>query len=249
MRKLFFFLAVAITAFSVNCANYLSMGDSVRVKPAVLDGYSHQTVTMSVDAYCDQWAISMTYPEGLTPKLVAGVVPLCGMTIGYVDAEGVFRTYDAILSCSAGYATIEGRSCVPVLYGYYDYYGNGTYLPYGCPKWEPGTYPMFEINLYVDPSYREGYITMDETLDCTGDTRGPILQNVHVYKKTYVWVGYIPGDVTGNERLDISDVTELIDRVLGKKTLDEFSEKAADANRDGVVDIDDVTFITTRILG
>jgi hypothetical protein len=249
MKRLLFLAALAAVVLTNSAANYLSMGDSVRIKPAMLDGYTHQSISMEIDAYCDQWSIAMTYPEGLSPKLVSGVVPLSGMNIGYIDCEGVFRTFDAVLSCSAGYATIEGRSCLPALWGYYDAYGNGTYLPYGSPKWEPGMHQMIEVNMYVNPSFRAGYITMDEILDCTGDTRGPILQNVHAYKKTYLWVGYLPGDLTGNEKLDISDVTELIDRVLGKTRLDEFSEKAADANRDGVVDIDDVTYITKKILG
>lgn len=250
MKKLILFAAFALLAsINISAANYITISDSVRIKPSVLDGYTHQRITMVTDAYCDIWKVNMGYPEGLSPKLVAGAVPLAGMTVGYLNFEGVYCTYEATLSMTAGYTSIESRTCMPALWGYYDYNEDGVYEPYGSVKWEPGITELFELNLYVDPSYREGYITMESTLSSSPDTRGPILNNVQAFKKCYMWVGYLPGDVTGNERLDISDVTELIDRVLGKTKLDEFSEAAADANRDGVVDIDDVTFITKKILG
>ena len=144
---------------------------------------------------------------------------------------------------------METKQDIPDQQQSLDYNDDGRLESYGTPKWEPGVHEMFEVNLYVNPAFRGGYVTMDATFNSCGDTRGPILNNVHAYRKCWLWVGYLPGDVTGNEKLDISDVTELIDRVLGKTRLDEFSEKAADANRDGVVDIDDVTYITHKILG
>jgi hypothetical protein len=250
MKKLIIFAAIALLAtVSINSANYITFGDSVRIKPACLDGYYHQPLAMTIDAYCDLWSLDLTYPDGLSVKLVNGVVPLAGMTVGYLDNDGSYQTLDAVWSVSAAYATLEARTRVPALWGYYDYRGDGVYMPYGVPKWEPGEYQVVEFNFYVDPDFRGGYVTMDELFDCGGDTRGPVLSNVSVFRKSYFWVGYMAGDVTGNERLDISDVTELIDRVLGKTKLDEFSEAAADANRDGVVDIDDVTIITKKILG
>ena len=60
----------------------------------------------------------------------------------------------------------------------------------------------------------------------------------------------IKGDVSGNERADIGDITLLIDYTLGKDVpLDEFQTEAADVNNDGIVDIDDVTMLIDMVLG
>lgn len=250
MKKFFFFAALSLlVSRNISAANFITIADSVRIKPSVLDGYTHQRITMVTDAYCDQWQVSIGYPDGLTPKLVSGIVPLAGMVVGYTDYDGSYQSIEATLSMTAGYTSVESRTCLPGLSGWYDYNDDGRLESYGTPKWEPGAHELFEMNLYVNPDFRGGYVTMDATFNSCGDTRGPILNNVHAFRKCWLWVGYMAGDVTGNEKLDISDVTELIDRVLGKTKLDEFSEKAADANCDGVVDIDDVTYITKKILG
>lgn len=246
MKKLILFAAFALLV-SINCvaANFLTFGDSCRFKPSCLDGYVRLTATMTIDGYTDNWQVSMDYPQGLTPKLVAGAVALDGMTIPYMDEEGVWQTYSAVLSMTAGYQSIGSQ--INFIYGFYDV--SGKLRPYGTVKWEPGTHDMFSLNMYVDPSFRAGYITMETTFNSSYDTRGAVLVNVSAYKTSFVWVGYKRGDVGGDERLDVADVTLLIDRILGKITFDEFQEKAADLNGDGSVDIDDVTILTSRILG
>lgn len=250
MKKLQVLAAIAaIVSINISAANYLTFGDSVRIKPACLDGYYHQPLTMTIDAYVDLWSVDFTYPEGLTVKLVSGVVPLAGMQVGYQDFDGTYKSFEAVWSVSAEYKTLEARTRVPAMWGFYDPFENGDLKPYGVPKWEPGTYQMFEFNFYVSPSFRSGYVMMTELLDCGGDTRGPVLSNVNAYKKSFFWVGYKRGDVGGDERIDIADVTMLIDRILGKITFDEFQEAAADINGDGCVDIDDVTILTSSILG
>ena len=124
------------------------------------------------------------------------------------------------------------------------------YEYYGSIKWEPGYHRMFYLNMYIDPKFRRGYIRIDGHLASGFDRRGPVLSDYNFMRKTYLWVGYERGDVSGNGKIDIGDVTLLIDYVLGKDAnLDEFQLAAADINGDGSVDIDDVTAVINRVVG
>lgn len=55
----------------------------------------------------------------------------------------------------------------------------------------------------------------------------------------------IPGDVNGDGLVNISDVTNLIDKLLNDPVID---NPAADMNGDGVVNITDVTILIDRLL-
>ena len=59
------------------------------------------------------------------------------------------------------------------------------------------------------------------------------------------------GDVNKDGRVDISDVTALIDIVLGKDSTQpyQYDHDAADVNDDGKTDISDVTALIDIILG
>jgi len=61
----------------------------------------------------------------------------------------------------------------------------------------------------------------------------------------------IAGDVNKDGRVDISDVTALIDIVLGKDSTQpyQYDHDAADVNDDGKTDISDVTSLIDIILG
>lgn len=235
-------LAVSMNCIATNC---LSMGDTIRIRPVKLDGYDKRVVTLYNNGYCDSWTMSVTYPEGLTVKLVAGVTPLDGMTVPYVDRYGNDQLYECPLNVSAAYATIGSTITER---GYWDYRGDGEYETYGTVKWAPGAHAMFEYNFYVAPEFRSGYIIFDGRLTSGYDMRGAILQDVRFYNRTWVYVGYLPGDVTGNERLSIDDVTALIDYLLTGDGLDEFAVEAADANEDGATTILDVTTIINKLL-
>jgi hypothetical protein len=58
----------------------------------------------------------------------------------------------------------------------------------------------------------------------------------------------MPGDVTGNERINIDDVSALISYLVTDEGLDEWGIVAADANRDGKTTIADVTWIINQLL-
>jgi hypothetical protein len=231
----------------MNCvaANYITLGDEVRINPRYLDGYYRVTAVMQVEGMLDDWSINVTYPQGIMVKLVSGIEPMEGMTIGYVDRFGQEQVYDAPLQVSANYSTISSHISVM---GYWDYDGDGWFDQYGTAKWMPGEYDMFSLNLYVSPEFRSGDIIFDGTLTSGADQRGAVLQGVRFYRTTHVWVGYMLGDVTGNEKITIDDVSELMGYLLTDGGLDEFQLAAADMNQDGVITIDDATAIINYLL-
>lgn len=57
-----------------------------------------------------------------------------------------------------------------------------------------------------------------------------------------------PGDVNGDDTIDIDDVTALIQHVLGGGDSESFNLDAANVNGDGGIDIDDVTTLIAMIL-
>lgn len=246
MKKMFFAaLMLLVATASINSANVITMGDSIRIKPAKLDGYTQHAVTMYNDGYCDSWMMSVSYPDGLMVKLVSGITPLDGMTIPYINRYGEQQVYEAPLNVSAAYATIGSTITER---GYWDIDEDGWFDSYGTVKWTPGAHALFTFNFYVDPAFRAGYVIFDGRISSGSDQRGPILQDVRFYKRCWVWVGYMPGDVSGNERLTIDDVTMLINYLLSRDGLDEFELAAADVNRDGQVTIRDVSTLINRIL-
>lgn len=245
MKNLIFAAILMMATVSMNSANYITLGDSVRINPRYLDGYYKVTATMSVDGMLDDWSMNVTYPQGLNVKLVSGIVPLEGMTVGYTDRTGAEQTFDAPLQVSANYATISSHISVQ---GYWDYDNDGWFDPYGTAKWMPGEYQMFDLNLYVNPAYRSGDIIFDGTLTSGADQRGAVLQGVRFYRTTHVWVGYMRGDVDGNERIGMGDLSELINILLGHEPYDEFALPAADFDGNGSVDMDDLSKLTNYLL-
>ena len=245
MKNLSIIAAMLLVSINIVAANYITLGDSVRINPRYLDGYYRVTATMTVDGMLDDWSMNVTYPEGLTVKLVSGIMPLEGMTVGYTDRTGAEQTYEAPLQVSANYATISSHISVM---GYWDYDGDGWFDTYGTVKWMPGTYEMFDLNLYVNPAFRSGDIIFDGTLTSGADQRGAVLQGVRFYRTTHVWVGYMRGDLCGNEKIDMGDLTELINLLLGGEPADEFQMPAADFDGNGTVDMDDLTKLTNYLL-
>ncbi len=59
-------------------------------------------------------------------------------------------------------------------------------------------------------------------------------------------VPMVPGDVNGDENVNVSDVTTLVNMILGVVAKD---EQVADINGDGKVNVSDVTALINIILG
>lgn len=247
MKKLLILAAAMLLSVSTNGMNTIGIGaDTIRINPNRLTGYWQVPVVMDIDGYADTWQVSITYPGGVLPKLVAGITAMDGMTITYTSQTGALMMYEAPLQVSTYYQTIS--SSVAGTYGYWDYNFDGIYETYGNIKWEPGRHELWEFNLSIPEDFRAGYIVFDGTISSGYDARGAILSNVKTYRRTWLWVGYIPGDVSGNDRLGIDDVTMLIDYLLGDDTLDEFQAAACDVNGDGAATIRDTTALIDMLL-
>ena len=245
MKKLMI-IAALIAAMSVQAASMFTIEDNYRINPNKLGGYETIDFLAHLDGYADGWSLDMTYPDGILPKLVAGIAPLEGLCVDYVDRNGNELEQTPDLHVSAGYA---GISAYLTGDGYWDYNNDGILECYGSVKWEPAWYRMFEMTFYVDPNFRRGNIVIDGHFTSSTDRRGPVLSDVWFYRVCPLWVGYIPGDVSGNGKHDIADVTMLIDYLVGNDAdLDEFQFAAGDADGNGTTDIADVTCIIDKVL-
>jgi len=240
MKKNIIIAALLLVFVSINASasSYFTAGDSIRINPNKLDGYQQLTFTAHLEGYCDAWSLVMTYPSGVTPKLVAGITSLDGMTVSALDRDGFAVPQAAYLQVSAEYRTIASQ-----LYGegYWDWDGDGWLESYGSIKWEPGTHEMFSMNFYIDPSFRKGELNIAGHITSGNDRRGPVLSDYYFIQRCWVWVGYERGDVSGDGRINIADVVLLVDYLLDAESLDEFQIAAADADANGHTGIADVT--------
>ena len=57
----------------------------------------------------------------------------------------------------------------------------------------------------------------------------------------------LPGDVNGDQLVDVADVVSIVNKILGEPDTG-FSESAADINHDGKIDVDDVVAVINMIL-
>ena len=243
--KNLFIAAMLLVSLLANSANYITLGDTVRIPPRYSDGYYKLSASMTIDGMCDSWNMTCTYPEGVNVKLVNGITALDGMSVGYVDRFGAFQVYEAPLQVSAAYGTISSEIIIP---GYWDYDSDGYFESYGTVKWMPGSYDLFSLNFYINPEFRNGHIIFDGTLTSGSDQRGAVLQGVRFHRDCYIWVGYLPGDMNGDDRLTIGDVSLMIDYNLRPQYYDVWQAQAADFNQDGHADINDVARLINWLL-
>ena len=71
-----------------------------------------------------------------------------------------------------------------------------------------------------------------------------------IWKKGYFCLGkkwLLPGDVNGDEKVDITDVVKTVNYILGN-VVGQFDEAAADLNGEGVIDVSDLVGIVNIIL-
>ena len=139
--------------------------------------------------------------------------------------------------------------------GYWDPSGDGNYESYGSIKWEAGDYDqMLYLRLRDNEPYQEGeqdeiYI-VTRPLSSSDPRGGTVIENGD-NDQEFTWTsavfalpGTSPGDVNGDGRLSISDVTGLIDLLLSGN----MPPAAADVNGDGKVSIADVTALINYLL-
>jgi hypothetical protein len=175
------------------------------------------------------------------------------LTVTYTYYTGEQLTYTPYLS-------IGEAGCSACAYltptGYYDYNDDGVFEPYGSVKWEPGDYTMFEVYFWIDEDFRSGDVILDGNFGAGYDRRGGTVgECLQFFNRIHVWVGYKKGDVDGNNFVNISDLTMLINLLLNQENyndipegFDEFMVAAADVNEDGHVSITDVTRLIANLL-
>lgn len=243
------FLSIAamtlLVSISMCAGNFITIGDDVRIHPKYIGGYFQTTAVMQIEGMADSWTINTEFPKGITVKLVAGISPLDGMNINYIDRFGQENVCVAPLQASSEYRTISSE--VSTL-GYWDYDQDGYWDCYGTVKWQSGNHELFDMLLAIAPDFRDGYLGWSGVITSGADQRGAVLQGVRFSRPCHLWVGYMLGDVTGNDSHNVDDVTALISYVLKGDGLDEFGVAAADVNQDGNVTIADVTMLISMVL-
>ena len=244
MKRLINMIMLALLSLTAGATgeSYFTMGeaDTVRIPRSQLGS----VITVPVDAMfggrVQQWNIEPTYPTGITPVDAFGGP---GMTIHYLNSVGEDCTFDALLACNDDFSMLSAAITVP---GYC--LRGGTYVYYGIAKWPGGYYEgLFSMKFFVDPSFNSGLLQLRAILsgdDPLGDCVGlGVLSTRRIY---FMVVDDEPviGDVNGDGKVNINDVTELINILLtGAEAL-----AAADVDGDGKVSITDVIALIDRLL-
>lgn len=251
MKKFFFIAVAAMAIISANAESSFTFGNGneYRVSPAKLGSILDVPMSCHIDYRADYFYIEYSYPQGFMPHDLYDtrcMDALEDLTVDYTYYTGETRSYTPYLSIGEGGCSASAY-LTPT--GYYDYNEDGVFEPYGSVKWEPGDYTMFMVHFWVDDTFRKGDVILDGNFGAGYDRRGGTVgECLQFFKRVHVWVGYMLGDCDGNERVNISDVTTLINYLLTHDGLDEFELVAADFNQDGQISIADVTALTNYLL-
>lgn len=179
------------------------------------------------------WDLQIDLPYGLS---IVSVTPGSDMTIHYTDYRGNERTGQAVYTTSQDKTHIVARTDFSAGYEYDE--ENESYEPYGSIKWESGSYnEMLLLTLRPNEDYEGGEIIITAKATCGFDKR---------YNSIYFWPDttihyhegeYYPGDINGDGTITVSDLTYLMDIIVGNV---EYSHQSADVHQDGVINIMDL---------
>ena len=256
----FILLSASLSASAINMIGLRTDGfypvkDTLMIHPSLLGKTCTIHTTSHFEGYLEHWYIMIYTPQGM---YITSPVRGSDMTLPYMNSNGVWSYYDAILTSHnentiVGDQLLSSFSSTSTEHGYRDPNNNGNYQDYGPIKWVPGDYgDMFTFTLDIPADLTSCNVKIDFLLSSTYDNRGVgVVSNFHHVKNLCLHVGYQPGDSDGDNVLNISDVTALIDYILGKNTSsdDIYQADSWDVNRDGAVNISDVTDLIDLILG
>ena len=247
MKKILLFVVMALAMLlPARADNYFTTGvnDTVRVNPIFLSNGYNLCVRSYFEARLDNISLTLTYPTGIT---VMSLIDGSDMNIPFVNCWGHDTIYNAHFTTNSDFSSI---SCVITEPGYMYVSGIG-WVSYGSVKWEAGVHDnMFNLMLVFNSTFRSGNITINGVLSSTHDWRGvSLVGGALVSRQVHIYVGYLRGDVTGDEHVNISDITLLTSCVQNDLELDEFQTAAADMNNDGVLNITDITLLTSYVNG
>lgn len=200
-------------------------------------------VQVYLDGRIDHWSLDISYPTDLD---FSAAFASDGMSVPFVNRNGQDSVYNAPLSVLPGGTTIS--STITKL-GYWDYDNDGTFDAYGTIKWEDSYYDsMFILRLEVRSNFRSGVLSFDGFLSSTIDWRpANYIYQGQFTRNIYFYVGLLRGDVTGDDVINIADVSMLTDYLLNQVEFDEFQLDAADVDGNGVVGISDLSELTDML--
>ena len=258
MKKIFTYLFLLFAAFSASASNYFTLdgvvNDTLRINPTHLDAYLITHVIANTDGYFDNWTLTVTYPNALE---IVTVDSRDDMDVPYKTSDGTDSICKAFLAVSSLNTEIQNTgyqytilSSTITTFGYWDRYNNGNYETYGTVKWATGHYDqMARIDFRVNEDCTGDSIIMSVHITSTDDWRGVPTVNASVTRIIHLVVGYLFGDVNGDEVVNVADVTALMNYVLaGEDWFDQYQFAAADINGDGVITIADVTALIHMVL-
>ena len=231
--------------------NYLTVGENgtFRINPCYLGSAYSIPVRAHFDGLVDQWDLTVR----ISPELeIISMTKGSGMSITYCDINGdTTATFSAPFN--VGFVNDTTRTVASNItdYGYWDYNHDGILEPYGTIKWEAGDYDcMFKIHVLIDQDFTGGHIVIYGYIDTSDDTRGGTIQPAPqaFYDYVYVVLGYKKGDVSGDEHINMTDVTMLVNYVMSETGFDDYQLEAADVNGDGYINLTDITLLTNMVM-
>ena len=252
MKKFLFSLLALMVILPATADRYLTIGDNdvIRIKPSSRDGVQNVMVQAHFDGRLNHWDMGLVLPQG--------------MRLLYASPRNdmLYIPYDSVYGnpcyCSAQFFCVENTmnilrdslSATITVPGYWDPNHDNIYETYGLVKWEAGDYnQMCELFFYVNANFPDtASIKVYEHLMSTMDLRGFTIPETAFEKTIHVYVGYMVGDVDGNEVINVADITALTDYILTGVGLDEYQLAAADVDGNGIVDISDISALTDMVI-
>lgn len=237
-NRLISVLALLLAASASQADNYFTIGENDTLSIAA----GCDTVTVPVRSHFDgrvqAWNLTLTWPEGLEGIKVSEGPGM--MSIPYRDSQGEEHNCNAVITASPGLTTI---SSIITQTAYWPSPYGGSSLIEGKAMWEPGDYgEMFYLTFKVGKGFTSDKLAIDGMV--TGYMQFGGVGSALFYRPVTVVITRVPGDVNGDGRVTIGDVTALINLLLSGNT----SEPAADCNQDGKVAIGDVTALINYLL-
>lgn len=252
MKKQLIFLMALLAILPAKSDCYLTFGvnDTLIVAPSRDDSTQRVMVRAHFDGRLNSFQLTLGLPQGV--HLVGYSRSDDMLSIPYTNVNGDSLYCSAPLWVNNEDSTVTLYSSISELGYAHLGFGDPDHLDcYGRVKWEAGDYEqMLELVFRFDRMPAEGAsINITEYLSSDYDFRGYTVPTAYVQKEIHLFAPFWTGDVDGDGKLSIADVTDLIDLLL---TLDAPNEdvamQAADVDGDGRVTIADVTALIDLLL-